>query len=336
MKTLLILLNSCLLSFSINAQDFSEPQLNPFSLVPLHNWGINSPAIADLDNDGDFDVLCGDEYGDFYFLRNDGTSNSPEFANPQLNPFSLEALNSWGINSPAIADLDADGDFDVLCGDEYGDFYYLKNIGSENSPAFAAPQQNPFSLEALNNWGINSPAIADLDDDGDFDVLCGDEYGDFYFLRNDGTSNSPTFAAPQLNPFSLEAINGWGINSPAIADLDNDGDFDVLSGDEYGDFYYLRNEDVIFNSIQEEDSSILDSVYPNPNNGKFTFTLNSQNEITSISVFNNNGSQISSEEYHFITIGKQINFEIANKLSGIYFIQVVSKNETNYSKIIIM
>jgi hypothetical protein len=126
MKTLLILLNSCLLSFSINAQDFSEPQLNPFSLVPLHNWGINSPAIADLDNDGDFDVLCGDEYGDFYFLRNDGTSNSPEFANPQLNPFSLEALNSWGINSPAIADLDADGDFDVLCGDEYGDFYYLK------------------------------------------------------------------------------------------------------------------------------------------------------------------------------------------------------------------
>jgi hypothetical protein len=127
-----------------------------------------------------------------------------------------------------------------------------------------------------------------------------------------------------------------GLNSPAIADLDNDGDFDVLSGDEYGDFYYLRNEDVIFNSIQEEDSSILDSVYPNPNNGKFTFTLNSQNEITSISVFNNNGSQISSEEYHFITIGKQINFEIANKLSGIYFIQVVSKNETNYSKIIIM
>ena len=70
-----------------------------------------------------------------------------------------------------FADLDGDGDMDGIGGGYYGDFQYYENTGTANAPAFAAPVQNPFGLTTVYYSTLAS--FADLDGDGDLDILRG-------------------------------------------------------------------------------------------------------------------------------------------------------------------
>jgi hypothetical protein len=76
------------------AQSFNAVQTNPYSLTELP-MGYSAPAFADLDGDGDPDMMSGDYDGNFYYFRNDGTASSPSFAAVQINPFSL-IRQDWG------------------------------------------------------------------------------------------------------------------------------------------------------------------------------------------------------------------------------------------------
>ena len=106
---------------------------------------------------------------------------------------------------------------------------------------FAYPIQDPFNLQQGNDEEVINPEFADLDNDGDLDYLSG-EYinggfgysNGFHYQENIGSATNPNFANPTINPFGLTAY------SPALPeiglrqhhkfiDLDNDGDFDILS-----------------------------------------------------------------------------------------------------------
>ena len=208
-------------------------------LFLLTDIGIfSTPSVADIDGDGDMDVLSGSSDGNFYYFENTaGAGNTPVFAVVQLNPFSLTGNGVFSTSS--IADIDGDGDMDVLSGDYIGTFYYFENTaGAGNTPVFAVVQLNPFSLTDIGDY--STPSVADIDDDGDMDVLSGDIDGNFsYFENTAGIGNTPVFAVVQTNPFSLTDIGTR--STPSIADIDGDGDMDVLSGDFYGKFYYFKN-----------------------------------------------------------------------------------------------
>ncbi len=160
---------------------------------------------------------------------------TPSFAAPVQNPFGLTATYYYAF--PAFADLDGDGDMDLLASDGSGNFQYFQNTGTVNAPAFAAPVQNPFGLTATYYYAF--PAFADLDGDGDMDLLAGEYYGNFQYFQNTGTVNTPAFAAPVQNPFGL--TNTYNLALPAFADLDGDGDMDLLVGEAYGNFQYFQN-----------------------------------------------------------------------------------------------
>ncbi|MEL6615165.1 MAG: FG-GAP-like repeat-containing protein, partial [Bacteroidota bacterium] len=216
---------------------FAAAQTNPFGLTRLT---VESKlSVADLDGDGDLDVLAGDRTGDFFYFENTaGAGNTPTFAAAQTNPFGLTDVGFY--STPAMADLDGDGDMDVLAGESRGDFVYFQNTaGAGNTPAFAAAQTNPFGLREIEFY--SSPSVADLDGDGDLDVLAGqEEYGSFsYFENTAGPGNTPTFTLPQTNPFGLTDVGDQ--SAPAVADLDGDGDMDVLAGDNTGNFSYFEN-----------------------------------------------------------------------------------------------
>jgi hypothetical protein len=128
---------------------------------------------------------------------------SPCFQFPQLNPFGLGAVS--GFASPALADIDGDGDLDAFVGQgSGGDMVFFENIGTAVAPAFAAPQANPFGLAGVGT--IASPDFADIDDDGDLDAFVGEYYGNTIFFENTGTAAAPAFAAPQTNPFGLAGV----------------------------------------------------------------------------------------------------------------------------------
>lgn len=222
------------ISNKVNAQNFAAPIQNAFGITPtLAEFG--GLTMADMDGDGDLDILQGQYYGVIDYFENTGTSTTPVFGAPLSNPFGL--VNSMYVSLPTAADMDNDGDVDLLVGEAYGSLTYFENTGTPTAPSFAAPVQSPFGLTAT--YLIAAPTCADIDNDGDMDVLVGEYYGNLQFFENTGTASAPAFAAPVQNPFGL--TSAYMLAFPAFGDLDLDGDLDLLVGEYYGNNLYFEN-----------------------------------------------------------------------------------------------
>lgn len=134
---------------------------------------------------------------------NDGTPTSPSFLSPVASSYGDASVAGYRILSVEIVDLDADGDEDLLLGtvkiaDETPHVFYYENTSTEEGPSFGGRQTDPFGIMLPGaNWTDNNGgpgiAAADLDDDGDIDLLIGPRttnpyygahYANFYFFEN--------------------------------------------------------------------------------------------------------------------------------------------------------
>jgi hypothetical protein len=195
----------------------------------------SAPTLGDLDGDGDLDVLAGEFDGEHYYFENTGTAIAPAFAAST----TLSGLSDIGsYSNPTLADLDGDGDLDVLTGELHGTFSYFENTGTASTPAFAAST----TLSGFSDIGTRSTSrLVDLDGDGDYDLLTGEKFGSSLYFENTGDALSPAFAASTL----LSGLSDVALYStPTLGDLDGDGDFDVLIGETYGTFHYFENTGV--------------------------------------------------------------------------------------------
>ncbi len=213
---------------------------------PLDGQDLGSlagPALADLDADGDFDLLAGEDLGTFLFFENTGSATSPAFAARTGAANPLDGRDVGDEAKPAFGDLDGDGDIDLLAGRRAGDFDYFANTGSATAPLFAAPVANPFGLIAFGSDSC-APAFADLDRDGDLDLVVGQYYGGLGYFENLGSATSPIFVPRDgaVNPF--DGTTAVHYTSPAIGDFDGEGDLDLVSGARSGRFVYLQNGEV--------------------------------------------------------------------------------------------
>jgi hypothetical protein len=225
------------ISATSRAQIFAPPVENPFGFVPPDTYLV-SEALADLDNDGDQDLICCTDEGIFYYYQNTGTAEVPVFSSPQQNPFGLDNFNDPAFVS--LGDIDDDGDFDLMTGTsaEYvGSFFYFENTGTPAEPAFATPVLNPFGLQQTQVFAI--PAFADIDQDGDLDLFATELYGRMKFFENTGTSTNAAFVPAVPDPFGITPAYSFG--APAFADIDADGDLDLFEGEYYGNTRFFRN-----------------------------------------------------------------------------------------------
>jgi len=206
-----------------------EGPVNPFGIGGLP-FGQVTPALADIDGDGDLDCFLL-QYGSISFFQNTGTAEDPAFATPSTYPFGLTGR----IYDVAItfADIDDDGDLDsfVSNDDLPTTLRFFENTGTAQSPAFAAPASNPFGLAPPFGHASLSlaPAFADIDGDGDLDAFIGASgvtHGYTLFFRNTGTAQSPAFANPFANLFGL-VTPGYSV-FPQLVDIDGDGDLDAF------------------------------------------------------------------------------------------------------------
>lgn len=263
----------------INQGNPEYPFNNVASAIPGQDAWV--PAFADVDADGDMDLLVGTDdskYGFFsetFFFKNQGTSANPDFVqetgsyipdpinpgNSTGNPF--DGISSRRFAHPTFADLDNDGDTDLLLGGYYSastyDYLiqYFENTGTPSVPAYVKNTSLSLvqrgvgnHLNYAQNRDESPSAFADLDEDGDLDFFFNtyeNGYGTLVYLRNDGgvftgveydlTQTGPWMPDPSNpgqylgNPFY--PVNPFGSNSYtsiAFADLDNDGDLDVTLG----------------------------------------------------------------------------------------------------------
>ena len=165
--------------------------------------------LADIDGDGDLDVLAANEDS----LPNMVFANNGAGVFTDVSSVALPA-NSFDTKNQVVADLDGDGDVDWLAIDLGGCHYYANN-GAGVFVDATATRLVGVSTQLGNEWAT-MPDAADLDGDGDLDVLA---IGPGGLLRNQGGVFSPF---PVQLPATATAPH-W------LADVDGDGDVDLFA-----------------------------------------------------------------------------------------------------------
>jgi hypothetical protein len=194
---------------------------------PLAGDGL-SLALGDWDRDGDTDIASGD-----------GAGNVIVWQNPGVTAFS----GTWGsgndigdaagaVNALMAADLDDDGDLDLLSGAEATTHSVQSWQNPWQGPGDNGPFNGAWSLTFLDNSdaSVNVLATGDLDNDYDIDIMYGQDNAggadELQIVQN-------TLVGRQVTPFAgIETALGWRaeeMQAVLTVDLDGDGDLDVVS-----------------------------------------------------------------------------------------------------------
>jgi hypothetical protein len=188
----------------------------------------SAPALGDLDGDGDLDLLVGNKLDALdltssrvYRFENRGTPSAPE-----LHLVDTLALGDAYRYAPTLGDLDDDGDPDLVLGTWNDDVLLYENVGTAEEARFEARTE---ALVELTRGSYSTPALGDVDGDGDLDLMVGEASGELNFYRNDGSPSAPDF---QLVSDTFQEIDVGSRSHPAFVDVNGDGALDLVVGRE--------------------------------------------------------------------------------------------------------
>lgn len=181
----------------------------------IHDDGLF--ACADIDNDGDIDVVC--TTTELYWSNNLGEG---EFEG--MHYIDQDYRATW----IELADINQDGYIDITTAhkDSSGFFVYI-NLGNG---LFAEKLQYAQDIPE-----VRSVVAEDFDDDGDIDLIFVAWTDGVYWMENDGNDNFSQ---------AVSLYNASGTYARLIAlDVDSDTDEDVfiINNDTYGGAYLLEN-----------------------------------------------------------------------------------------------
>ncbi|MCI0513895.1 T9SS type A sorting domain-containing protein, partial [candidate division KSB1 bacterium] len=125
------------------------------------------------------DLVVGQEDGRVALFINQKTNAEPAFNQVQYvkaNGVDLDVSNSYFDRcAPEIADLNGDGLQDLILGQQDGSVVFYANSGSQANPVFTTSVPLKAGNFNLRVGAYSRPEMVDWDEDGDLDLLCGDE-----------------------------------------------------------------------------------------------------------------------------------------------------------------
>jgi hypothetical protein len=148
------------------------------------------PFAADLNDDGDDDLIVGTGSGKIWTYENLGNGNWSE---PYDTLFFVPPNVRYA--APAMADVDGDGDWDAAVGTGRGTLLFYENVGTPKRAVFGPPKENWGGVrvtDSLNTFnGRAAPTFVELDGDPVPELLVGNASGAIRLF--DGVSKTDTF-----------------------------------------------------------------------------------------------------------------------------------------------
>ena len=190
-----------------------------FPAAIQHTPAFKSPQLADLDNDGIQEIVVGASV-----YQANGTVRAGWTSFPGV-----------GRANSAVADIDSDGLLEIIAAD-YDYAYVPPTYGAPVINAYTENKTLVWSHVAANPWYSNlysqgtpgTISVGDVDGDGQDEVVF-----PIFFSYQPGPSPYFTHVhvldAATGNVEAVHALPGYGVNSVALADLDQDGAVDMVT-----------------------------------------------------------------------------------------------------------
>jgi outer membrane protein assembly factor BamB len=228
-----------------------QPQTTKAPPTPTLEWNFatgdlpHSPCVADVDGDGELEVLIGIG-SDIYCLSGTGSS---KWSYP-----TGDAIEG----SPCVADVNGDGKLEVLVGSNDRNVYCLNgatgsklwnyttgamfstspcvaDVDGDTKPEVLVGSDKMYCLNGTTGakeWSyeefvVSSPYVADIDGDTNLEVLA-------------GTGSKNVTCLSGTGAFKWNYTTGGYVRSPCAADINYDGKMEVLAGSDDWSVYCLN------------------------------------------------------------------------------------------------
>ncbi|WP_181898421.1 FG-GAP repeat domain-containing protein [Alteromonas aestuariivivens] len=202
----------------------------------------HAAASADLDNDGDLDILVADNNTPAVFY-NDGKGNFTK------NTSVLKGLNDYNWFTTELLDVDGDGYVDILAAGHEQDGFASQVIWGDSSGIYRSSNATVLPATPLHGTVLDID-VADLDGDGDLDIVLnrtGDRTGsvDFYqgyylqLLINEGGRKFKDESDMRLVTGRNDG-DEW-FDWIRLVDFDSDGDIDIVVDDASRDLVWYND-----------------------------------------------------------------------------------------------
>ncbi|MHC4229292.1 MAG: FG-GAP repeat domain-containing protein [Planctomycetota bacterium] len=188
-------------------------------------------GIGDIDGDGDADIVAGKKEGKTYMVR--------WFENPGNGrgdwKSTLAVKTAFAPDRIIVAEINGDSRLDIVVSEERSpgpdpdaSLYWLEGPADPKS-------SNWRQHVVVTEYSLNNLDVADMDRDGDLDVITCEHKGPkgkfrLQIFENDGKGNFTEHVADRGKESHLGA---------RVADMDNDGDLDIVSA-AWDNFQYLH------------------------------------------------------------------------------------------------